>query len=100
MNKAFWLLLLCILPCAVRADQTAIIFLIGGPGHDYHDLAIAGNYAQYPDKFPNDVNYIVGQSKPDQDWPYILPGPADSWAGNRQHKFTIHFQVGQPEFYV
>ena len=96
MNKTFLLLLLCVLSCSAWADGN-LVFQIGTQDSDYHEFAIAGDYAQYPDKFPNDVNYVVGQSDPARDWPFILPGPVDGWAGGRQHKFTIHFQTGQPE---
>ncbi|HXC35798.1 MAG TPA: polysaccharide lyase family protein, partial [Candidatus Acidoferrales bacterium] len=96
MNKTFWLLLLCALPFAACAD-TSVVFQIGVPDGDYHEFAIAGDYSQYPEKFPNDVNYTVGQSDPARDWPFILPGPVDGWAGNRSHAFTIHFQLSQVE---
>ena len=96
MNKTFWLLLFCVLPWAVRAEGT-LVFQIGVQDGDYHEFAIAGDYSQYSEKFPTDVDYVVGQSDPARDWPYILPGPVDGWAGNRQHKFTIHFQIPQPE---
>jgi alpha-mannosidase len=96
MNKTFWLLFLCVLPCAAWAE-TNVVFQIGVADGDYHEFAIAGDYSQYPEKFPNDVNYTVGQSDPARDWPYILPGPVDGWAGNRTHTFAIHFQLGQVE---
>ncbi|HEV2328552.1 MAG TPA: polysaccharide lyase family protein [Verrucomicrobiae bacterium] len=96
MNKTFWLLLLCVLPIAASAE-TNVVFQIGVPDDDYHEFAIAGDYSQYPEKFPSDVNYTVGQSDPARDWPYILPGPVDGWAGNRSHAFTIHFQLGHGE---
>jgi len=76
--------------------EPATIFQIGVPDGDYREFAIAGNYATYSKLFPHDVNFVVGQSDPGRDWPYIQPGPADAWAGSKPHTFTIHFQIPGP----
>ncbi|MBT2211216.1 polysaccharide lyase family protein [Actinomadura sp. NEAU-AAG7] len=55
-------------------------------------LAPAG-YAQYKDRFPNGVDYTYGTSKPETDWSYIQPGPADGWAGNRESSTTFRFNL-------
>ncbi|MGH7979944.1 MAG: polysaccharide lyase family protein, partial [Limisphaerales bacterium] len=81
---------------AAQADSSGV-FQIGKADRDYHEFAIAGNYSQYLKQFPRGVNYTVGKSDPGRDWPYILPGPVDGWAGNRTHAFRIHFQMSQPE---
>ncbi len=73
-----------------------VVFQIGAPDGDYREFAIAGDYAAYAKRFPDDVNFVVGQSDPAKDWPYVLPGPADAWAGNRPHTFVIYFQLPQP----
>lgn len=78
--------------CAERATG-AIVFQIGTADHDYGDLAIAAHYRQFPKQFPNDADFVVGQSNAKKDWPYILPGPEDSWAGSKTHEFKIHFQM-------
>src|SRR5580698_723955 len=96
MNKTFWLLLFCVLPWAAGAE-TNVVFQIGVPDANYQEFAIAGDYSQYPEKFPNDVNYTVGQSDPARDWPFILPGPVDGWAGGKSHDFAIHFQLSHVE---
>jgi alpha-mannosidase len=92
MNKIFSLAGLCALACAARA-QSNVVFQIGVPDDDYREFAIAGNCNAYLEKFPNDVNYTVGRSDPARDWPYILPGPVDGWAGGKTHAFAIHFQI-------
>ncbi|HUA65658.1 MAG TPA: polysaccharide lyase family protein [Alphaproteobacteria bacterium] len=96
MNKFICLFWVTALACVARADSN-VVFQIGAPDGDYHEFAIAGNFGQYAQQFPNDVNYTIGQSDPARDWPYILPGPVDSWAGSRTHPFTIHFQISRPE---
>lgn len=98
MNKFLCLALawLCLFTCTGRAE-TNLVFQIGVHDGDYREFALAGHCEQYAATFPNDVNYVVGRSEPGKDWPYILPGPADSWAGNRSHTFKIHFQVPAPQ---
>jgi alpha-mannosidase len=39
--------------------------------------------------FLRDAVFIVGQSAAAADWPYVHPGPDDSWAGRRQHIYRI-----------
>ena len=41
--------------------------------------------------FAKDGFFIVGKSDPQQDWPYVHPGPDDGWAGGRSHTFGIVF---------
>ncbi len=42
-------------------------------------------------KFGEDGFFIVGQSDPKRNWPYVHPGPSDAWAGGRSHTFGIAF---------
>jgi hypothetical protein len=48
-------------------------------------------YADYPARFPSDVDYTFGTSNPSTDWSYLLPGPADKWAGSKNHRATFRF---------
>ncbi len=60
------------------------------PDNDNRDLALApGEYR----KFREDGFFVVGQSDPRRDWPYVHPGPDDTWAGGRAHTFTIVFAL-------
>lgn len=72
---------------------SAVLWQIGVPDGSYRDLAIAGNYPQFPGAFPNDVDYRVGGSTASKDWPFIHPGPGDHWAGSRVHPFRIRFDL-------
>jgi alpha-mannosidase len=86
-----WLLL-----SSVQAqDKPSIVFQIGAPDGDYHEFAITGKHADYPSRFPNDADFVVGQSDPQKDWPFILPGPGDPWAGRKSHVFKVHFKLPQ-----
>ncbi len=46
-------------------------------------------------QFKRDSTFVVGLSDSMQDWSYVQPGPADSWAGSRQHTSTIRFGLRQ-----
>jgi hypothetical protein len=75
------------------AGQAETLWTIGVPDGQYKELAIAGRHADYVARFPNDVVFRVPRSKPDQDWPFIQPGPGDAWAGGRAHPFRIEFRL-------
>lgn len=91
--------LVCLLAGWVGVTDAATheVFQIGVPNGDYHEFALAGNWPQYETKFPDDANFTVGISDPALDWPYILPGPLDGWAGSESHTFKIHFKIPRPE---
>ena len=58
------------------------------------ELALApAAYAQYPQKFPNDVDFAFGVDAAAADWPYLHPGPSDAWAGRKAHRFTLRFPL-------
>ena len=46
---------------------------------------------QYPWDWKHDVEFRVGESNAKRDWPYIHPGPTDTWAGSKQHTFAVRF---------
>jgi polysaccharide lyase family 4-like protein len=50
-------------------------------------------YAEYPARFPSDVDYTYGTSVPSADWSYLFPGPADKWAGTKNHTVTFRFDL-------
>ena len=61
-----------------------VIWTIGKPDHSPDEFALApdgfkdfvGHDFGYEDKF-----YLVGFSKEKNDFPYVLPGPVDTWGG-------------------
>ncbi len=51
-------------------------------------------FALAPDgysQFKSDAFFVVGVSTPKEDWPYVQPGPSDSWAGARSHTSIVLF---------
>ncbi|MBI3851898.1 MAG: glycoside hydrolase family 92 protein [Verrucomicrobia bacterium] len=55
-----------------QADQRAAEFALS-----------PSNYPAFLQQFGSpDHAYYVGVSKPESDWPYVLPGPSDGWGGS------------------
>lgn len=99
MNKPIFQLLLAVSVIAnaatslTFADDTHLLWQIGKPDHNNAEFALA------PDgwvQFKGDALFIVGKSDPKRDWPFIHPGPVDSWAASRTHTFTIMFGAKEP----
>jgi len=73
---------------ATDQTQPAPLWEIGKADRSNAEFALApGGYAQ----FQNDGFFVVGSSDPKRDWPYVHPGPVDSWAGSRPHTFIVLF---------
>jgi hypothetical protein len=77
--------------CSLNAaDPSRLLWQIGQPDHDDAEFALApGDF----NRFGADGVFFIGESDPKRDWPYVQPGPADAWAGGRQHTFTILFAL-------
>ena len=90
--------LLCPLTCAIAlltavdAEQPQApmhwLWEIGQADNSAAEFALGPN--RYRD-FGNDGYFVAGWSDPANDWPYVQPGPSDSWAGGKAHTFTILF---------
>ena len=98
-------LLLGIAACLFANELTAqnpssVIWSIGEADHSPAEFALAPDGFRdflardfgYEDKF-----FLVGHSDPAADFPYVLPGPTDTWGGTwptsgwRTHQVTILF---------
>ena len=86
------LLALVVLAGPSHADT---LWSIGRKDASYAEWAIAGKFGEYGARFPKDVAFVVGRSKPGKDWPFIHPGPSDAWAGSRTHPFRIEFDLAR-----
>ena len=76
--------------------ESDVIFCIGAPDARCAEFALVKEgYAAFPQMFPNEVNYEVGKSKPENDWAFVHPAPMDRfWAkGEPVHPFTIKFNA-------
>jgi len=71
-----------------KSDNSAAEFALAPAGHDRFLERDFG----WEDRY-----FLVGHSRAEKDWPYIMPGPADSWggtsgtAGRRTHVLNILF---------
>ncbi len=84
------LLLSLIMIQPIHADE---IWSIGQEDQTASEFAVSENPYEYLDHFPEDVDYIIGESKPSEDWVGIQPGPGDNWGGSRSNKFNITFDI-------
>lgn len=81
-------MVLVALAAPALAAESATLWQIGKADKTNTEFALApAGYRQFKD----DAFFVVGKSDPKLDWPYAQPGPADSWAGGRQHTFVIAF---------
>ena len=78
---------------AFAAEDAQVVWQIGKADKQYGDLTHMANLADFAKTFPSAVNFTVGKSDPAKDFPFIHPGPKDAWAGNREHAFTINFEL-------
>lgn len=77
---------------SLHAADSPPLWQIGSADRQNSEFSLApGDYR----KFKEDGFFVVGSSSPAQDWPYVHPGPADSWAGQRQHSFAIVFALAK-----
>jgi len=77
---------------ASQAAASGLVWQIGVADDSFSDFALAPN--KYAD-FESGPVYVIGQSEPRKDWPYVHPGPLDGWAGSKPHRFVILFGLDQ-----
>lgn len=83
-------------------SQAATIWRIGSNDNASSDLALGpSDYKKFlsRDFGFEDRYFLIGKSDPENDFPYVLPGPADTWGGTwgtsgwRTHEINILFGV-------
>ena len=74
-------------PCPAAENY---LWQIGTLDHNNAEFSLAPN--QF-DRFSDDSFFVIGFSDAKKDWPYVQPGPVDSWAGGKTHTFTILFNT-------
>lgn len=108
-RRAFRIAVFALLPMALPASSAAkaeegvapatnttsnVLWQIGKPDGDTREFALGPGAFR---DFGRDAYYIVGQSSAQADWPYVHPGPVDSWAGGKQHTFCVLFGLKKPD---
>lgn len=103
-KELFASLLACFLTTGLMAQTAPSVWRIGAPDRSAAEFALAPDgFRQflaadlgYEDKF-----YLIGHSSPSVDFPYVLPGPADTWGGTwptsgwRTHQVNILFGLDE-----
>src|SRR3990170_3906049 len=92
MHRAVLLGLLVVSSNVMGAEQ--VVWQIGKPDHDYSEFAFARNHPESAKHFgAKPIVFEVGRSDPARDWPFIQPGPMDSWAPAAGKPWTIRFTL-------
>ena len=75
---------LCLPALHLEAADGQPLWQIGTPDRSAAEFALSGGeYTRFLEKFGKpDHAYYIGLSRPEADWPYVLPGTADAWAGS------------------
>ena len=73
---------------AAEPSEGKLLWQIGKADNDTREFALGPNGYR---EFKEDPVFLPGVSNPRKDWPYVHPGPADAWAGGREHTFSIAF---------
>jgi predicted alpha-1,2-mannosidase len=81
--------------------QSKVLFEIGRQDGSAAEFALYPNqYDAFLAQFSGEKSYYVGYSTPAKHWPYVLPGPLDSWGGggywagyHPRHFPSVYFPV-------
>ncbi|PSL01545.1 polysaccharide lyase family 4-like protein [Haloactinopolyspora alba] len=77
----------------VSGTPVAVVGEFDGKGLE---LALSPDgYARYTQTFPDGVDFRHGADDPATGWSYLHPGPADGWAGRREHRFRLRFPLDE-----
>lgn len=58
------------------------------------EFALFGKPREFAARYPSTFTFEVGKA-PASQWPFIHPGPSDSWAHSTSHTLLIRFQLSQ-----
>ena len=88
--------LLFVLFLSVQYIEASQLWLIGRPDSSYNEFYAAGDRQAVVDRFDD---YVPVDLRPGSgfnataDFPWILPGPVDTWAGSKSREIRISFDV-------
>ena len=79
--KHLFFLLFILLSSGTYAGNK-VLFEIGKQDNSAAEFALyPDNYNSFLANFGGEKSFYVGYSSAGKHWPYVLPGPLDSWAG-------------------
>ena len=90
--------LLFVLFLSAQYVDATQLWMIGQPNSSSREFFASGNHLAVPEKF---AEYVVVDLRrrgfdASTDFPWMLPGPVDSWAGSREREIRISFNVPNP----
>lgn len=72
--------LICLIRSAFSQDK--VLFEVGVKDSKSSEFSLSPNqYDSFLAHFSGEPTYYVGYSLSMKQWPYVLPGPRDHWAG-------------------
>ena len=80
-------------------ENFTTLWSIGESDENFSEFAIAGNFSKFSEKFGDTVDFDLDSDKAETAWPYVQPGPEDSWAKSRRDSFKIHFDCAAENKY-
>lgn len=104
MKKNILLVLLLLIETGSFSQDKPVIWSIGKSDNSSSDLALGpGGYKQFlaRDFGFEDKYFLVGFSKAVESFPYVIPGPVDTWGGTwptsgwRTHQTNIYFGISE-----
>ena len=91
--------------CLVRStySQDKVLFEVGEKDSKSSEFSLSPNqYDSFLASFSGEPTYYVGYSFSNKQWPYVLPGPLDNWAGggywagfHPRHFPSLYFELVQ-----
>ena len=84
MDMMYIMLMIVLLFCSSFTEENKVIWQIGEDNNSGAEFALSNNeYSKFIEKDFGweDKFYLIGTSKPKEDWPYIIPGTSDTWGG-------------------
>src|SRR5688500_12382204 len=104
LQKLLCVLLSLSLSGIAAFGQSTVIWQIGASDNQSSGMALApSDYKKFleHDFGWEDRYYLIGHSTPEKDFPYVLPGPKDSWGGTaptsgiRSHFLNLLFTINK-----
>lgn len=97
MKKTIVLLSLFVFVINAFSQNMSTVWQIGQKDQSSAEFALgAYDYGKYLEKFgTKPVVFEIGKNKEKTDFPFILPGSADSWAGSKGRQIVIRFGIAE-----
>ncbi|MDR0713531.1 MAG: hypothetical protein LBF89_04635, partial [Bacteroidales bacterium] len=94
MGRKFFVIMMLLWLSWQLSAQHHMLWQIGAKDKSAEELALSSlDYEQYGTMFGQTVLYEVGKNKPQTDFPFVLPGPGDAWAGSTSKQIYVRFGI-------